>query len=151
MPDTVGGIPVHPLVVHAVVVLVPLAALGLIAIAIVPKWRSRFGILVVIASGLALGAVPLATQSGENLEEVVGESAALERHAELGDAMLASAIPLFVFSLGMWWLGRRTEQGKETPRWMSIAASVLAVLVGLGALVQVTLVGHSGAKAVWGS
>ena len=36
MFDTILGLPVHALVVHAVVVLVPLAAFGLIAIALVP-------------------------------------------------------------------------------------------------------------------
>ena len=53
MPETIGGIPLHPLVVHAVVVLIPLAALGVIAIALVPKWRSRFGILVVAVTAFA--------------------------------------------------------------------------------------------------
>ena len=37
--DLINGLPVHPLVVHAVVVLVPLAALGTIAIALRPAWR----------------------------------------------------------------------------------------------------------------
>ncbi len=32
MFDTVNGLPVHPLVVHAVVVLLPLALLGTIAV-----------------------------------------------------------------------------------------------------------------------
>ena len=32
MPETVLGLPLHPLVVHAVVVLVPLSALGAVAV-----------------------------------------------------------------------------------------------------------------------
>ena len=43
MFDTIDGLPVHALVVHAVVVLLPLALLGTIAIAVRPAWRARFG------------------------------------------------------------------------------------------------------------
>ena len=41
MFDTFLGLPVHALVVHAVVVLVPLAALGLIAIAVYRRGATR--------------------------------------------------------------------------------------------------------------
>ena len=52
MLDTVLGLPLHPLVVHAVVVLLPLVALGVMALAVVPRWRARLalpllGLLVV--------------------------------------------------------------------------------------------------------
>lgn len=43
MPDTVLGVPLHPLVAHVVVMFVPLAALGTIAVAAVPRWRSTNG------------------------------------------------------------------------------------------------------------
>jgi len=39
---TINGLPLHPLLVHAVVVLLPLAAVGSIIIAVVPKWRRRY-------------------------------------------------------------------------------------------------------------
>ena len=39
----IAGLPVHPLVVHAAVVLLPLAALVLILLVFVPAWRTRFG------------------------------------------------------------------------------------------------------------
>lgn len=150
MPETVGGIPIHPLVVHAVVVLIPLAALGVIAVAVVPKWRSRFGVLVVWAAVIAAMMVPVATESGENLEEVVGESDLIEKHAELGDTMLFGAVPLAVVAILLWWLGRRAEQGHPVPRWASFVVGAAGVVVAVLALVQVLLVGHSGAKAVWG-
>ena len=61
MPETLGGIPIHPLVVHAVVVLIPLAALGVMAISVIPRWRGRFGVLVVGAATVATALVPVAT------------------------------------------------------------------------------------------
>lgn len=150
MPETLGGIPVHPLVVHAVVVLIPLAALGVIAISLIPRWRGRFGVLVVAAAAISTALLPLATESGENLEETVGESAQLERHAELGEGMIWGAIPLLVMAVALWWLGRQADKDQPPPRWLTIIVPVLGVIVAAVALVQVVLIGHSGAKSVWG-
>lgn len=150
MPETVGGIPLHPLVVHAVVVLIPLAALGLVAIALVPRWRTRFGILVVGAAAVATALVPIATQTGEALEETVGESERLEEHAELGEGVLYTAVPLLILAIALWWLGRRAQQGTPAPRWLGLLVPALAIIVAIVAVVQMVLVGHSGAEAVWG-
>jgi uncharacterized membrane protein len=150
MPETVGGIPLHPLVVHAVVVLIPLAALGVIATAIVPRWRSRFGILVVGAAAVATAMVPVATQTGELLEERVAETELIEKHAELGEGVLYTAVPLLIVAIALWWLGRRIEQGRPAPRWLSLTVPVVGVAVAIAAIVQMVLVGHSGAEAVWG-
>lgn len=47
--DLVGGLPLHVLVVHAAVVLLPLAALGVIALVAVPRLRSRYSVLTLVA------------------------------------------------------------------------------------------------------
>ena len=65
MFDTINGMPLHPLVVHGVVVLLPLAALGTIAIAVRPVWRRTYGHLVV-----ATTAVDLPVKKGQRLGEV---------------------------------------------------------------------------------
>ena len=64
----INGVPLHPLVVHAVVVFVPLAALGALAMA-VPKWRwlARWPTLLVTLGATA--ATYVATLTGEDLEE----------------------------------------------------------------------------------
>lgn len=150
MPETLGGIPLHPLVVHAVVVLLPLAALSVIAIALVPKWRTRFGILVVAAATVVLAFVPIATSSGEQLEETVPASSQLEDHVGLGEGVIFWAVPLVVLSVALWWFGRLAQAGSPVPRWLNVLVTVAAVIVSLGSLVLIVLVGHSGAKAVWG-
>lgn len=149
MPETLGGIPLHPLVVHAVVVLIPLAAIGVIAISLVPKWRTRFGILVVGVTAVATAMVPIATSTGEQLQESKGETDLIEEHAELGDAALYSAIPLLVLAVALWWLGRRADQDAPAPRWLNLLVPTVAVVVAVVAIVQMVLIGHSGAKAVW--
>ena len=68
MPDTVFGVPLHPLVNHAAVVLVPLAVLGTLLITVVPRWRTVYGWLVVALAAVAFATVPVVTRSGRNLE-----------------------------------------------------------------------------------
>ena len=151
MPETLGGIPLHPLVVHAVVVLIPLAAMGLMAIALVPAWRIRFGSLVVAAAAIGSAFVPVATQTGEQLQQTLPSTERIEVHAELGDAVIVGAVPLLLLAIVLWWFGRRAEQGAAVPRWLNVVATVLALVVSVAATVQIVLVGHSGAEAVWGS
>ena len=73
MFDLINGLPVHPLVVHAVVVLLPLAVLGTIAIAVTTGLAPPLRPLVVAAAAVATVLVPVATSSGEALEERVGD------------------------------------------------------------------------------
>ncbi|WP_395690484.1 DUF2231 domain-containing protein [Nocardioides sp.] len=114
MPDTIYGLPLHPLIVHATAVLVPLAALLVILAVCWPRFRAWAGPLPMAMSLVALVLTPLSTASGENLEEQVGESALVERHAELGDQLLPLTIALFVFSAGFWWLDRARHRVPET-------------------------------------
>lgn len=150
MPETIGGIPIHPLVVHGVVVLIPLAALGVILIAFIPKWRERYGSLVVILALLPLLMIPVAKQSGEQLKEVVGDSDAVKTHAELGEVMLYFAIPLFLVATALWWVGRRERQHQPIGKGLSLTLAVVSVIVAISASVWVARVGHSGSDAAWG-
>jgi hypothetical protein len=145
MPDTVFGLPTHAIVVHATVVLLPLAALAVLLHAFWPDARRRLGVVTPLLAGVALVLVPMATQSGENLEHAVGRSALVERHAELADGMLPWAIGLFVVAVGLWLLDRSRAQ----PRWVPLVAGVLAVVAVVGTVQQVVRVGHAGAKATW--
>ncbi|MGV9213939.1 DUF2231 domain-containing protein [Micromonospora sp. RB23] len=152
MPDTVNGLPLHPLVVHVVVVLLPLAAIGVAALAVKPSWRGRYGALVVVIAALATVAVPLASSTGEDLEHRVGDPGV---HAQLGDTLIWFAIPLLVAAVALVWLHRRTSRpaGNRagTAGKVTVVVAALAVVVAAANLVQVYRVGDSGAKAVWGN
>ena len=110
MPDTIFGLPLHPLIVHATAVLVPLAALAVILAVCYPRFRAWAGPLPAGLSLVGLVLTPLSTASGENLEKQVPESSLVERHAELGDQLLPLTIALFVFSAGFWWLDRQQHR-----------------------------------------
>jgi uncharacterized membrane protein len=141
MFDLIDGLPVHPLVVHAVVVLLPLACLGTVAIAVRRSWRERFGPLVVGCAAVATALVPVATSSGEALERHVGDPGV---HAHLGDQLIWFAVPLLVVSAALWWFGRTAGPGVVR------ILGVLALVAAVAASVQVYRVGESGARAAWG-
>ena len=46
----IGGLPLHPLIVHATVVFVPLSVLGALVVVLFPAARRRYGSLVVITA-----------------------------------------------------------------------------------------------------
>ena len=150
MPSTVLGLPVHPLVVHAVVILVPLAALLLLASALSPRLRRWARVLTPVTAVVALLFVPLATSSGENLEESVARSHLVEEHAELGDTLLPLMAVVAVLAIVLLLLERRAASGRSMPgKALVTAVLVLCVAASLGTMVQVVRIGHSGAEAVW--
>ena len=146
--DLVNGIPVHPLVVHAAVVLIPLTALGLIMMAIWPRFSARHGWLVVASGVVAAVSSVAAKESGEVLEGRVGEPG--YDHAELGDVMPIFAAVLLAVVVVLWLIDRRTRaDGPGGRRGLRIAVAVVGVMVALANLVWVYRVGDSGAKSVW--
>ena len=104
--DNIFGVPAHPLIVHAVVVLVPLAALGALACVFSPWVRRRYGWLVAAFAVLDIVLVPLATGSGESLEERVPETALVEKHTEMGEQLLPWVIGLAVGMVALMLLAR---------------------------------------------
>ena len=146
MPETVFGLPVHPLLVHATVVTLPLAATLLIASVLVPRLRSWAGPLPLLLAIASLALVPLTTKSGENLERAIGTSKSINDHAALGEMVIWWAIGRVVVA-GVSYALRRRATAPSTA--VTVAVAVLGVVVGLGTIVQVGLTGHSGARAVW--
>ncbi|RPF27002.1 DUF2231 domain-containing protein [Georgenia muralis] len=140
MLDLVDGLPLHPLVVHAVVVLLPLAVLGTLAVVAVPRLRP-FTLLVALVATTAAVLLPVASESGEALEERVGEPGV---HAELGEQLVVIGIALAV----VLWLLTLLRRGGPGPLTAVVAA--LAVVTALLVGVQVYRVGESGARATWG-
>ncbi len=147
--DTIGGIPLHPLIVHAAVVLLPLGALGLVAIILVPRWRATFGWLVMGALAAGMLSAFAAVNSGEALADRVGEP---ERHAELGETLQIVAAILFLAAAAWFWLQRRRSAHASILGSVPQAVAAIAALaLAAGTLVLTVLVGHSGAESVWGS
>ncbi len=95
----VGGLPLHPLVVHAVVVLLPLSAAGLIGCLLRPSWRERFGAQVLLGLVVSTVAAFVAEWSGESLAAAVGSPG---QHQVWGSRVPWIALALLL--LGGGWL-----------------------------------------------
>jgi hypothetical protein len=148
---TVFGLPLHPLIVHATVVVVPVAALAVLLTTIWPRFRRWAAWGPAAAAALAVILVPITTSSGEDLERTLPHAKLIETHAHLADGLLPWVIVLLVGSLGIFWTHFAPGRpGLWTlPRWLTIVAVALAVVGSVGSLVEVVLIGHSGAAAAW--
>ncbi len=135
MPGTVFGVPLHPLVVHATVVLVPLAALLVLLAAVWPAARRRIGLWAPVVAIIALFLVPLTTSSGEDLQARVADTALVRAHAEMGDSLIpwafglaVAAIALILVSRGPALLARYAGDPdgprpvRRVPTWLTTAA-----------------------------
>ncbi len=143
MVDAVFGLPLHPLVVHAVVVLMPLSALGVIALVAVRRWRERFA--VPLLGLLAVGSVSavVAMVAGDELAEVVGSPGA---HETWGQAVAFTSVGFLLVAGGwLWWVRRPDDE----PNRAREALGWLAALIGVAVVVLTVLAGHSGSSAVW--
>ncbi len=139
MFDTVLGLPVHALVVHGVVVLLPLMAMITAAVACVPRWRAHAAWPVVLVDAGMVAMTVVARQSGLALQNRLGGQVAQE-HAALGKNLIWFAMALFLASLvvAMVRRSRRATLG-----------AVFAVVAGVFAIWWTVRVGHTGSDAVW--
>ncbi len=157
MLDTVFGLPVHPLVVHATVVIVPAAALAVGLAAIWPRFRRWAGLLPLALAAAAVVLVPISTQSGEALAERVGEGGLVERHEDLGRGLLPWVLLLLLGAVLLYVSDRRTTSRPSGgapstgSRVLAVSAVVVSLVAAAGTTVQVALIGHSGATAAWSS
>jgi hypothetical protein len=172
--STVNGLPVHALLVHLVVVLVPLTAVLLVLVALWPSARHRLSLTTAVLATLSLISVPITTEAGDWLEHHVARTALVRDHTHLGDTMLPWAIGLFLVAAAL--AAREKLRGRGLPyrhtradgpgtthaaavgtartdglggRPATVVLAVLALLVAVGATVTVYRIGESGARAAW--
>lgn len=139
--DLVGGLPIHPLSVHAAATLIPLSAVALLILVLVPKWRKTFFPLTLGALGVSVVLAFVAKQSGEALSARVGTPA---EHQALGDILFPASIGLFALGLAFYILEKSTG-----PKWTTQLAGAAASVAVIGVVGLTVLVGHSGAEATW--
>jgi hypothetical protein len=149
-------IPLHPLAVHFGVVLGLAGAVAVLLAAVVPRFRRWLGWGLPLAGVAAAVALRVTESLGEVLEESGAQydTAAVHEHAELGELAGSAGIALAVVSIVLWLatsdVARRRWTGRW-PGWLTRVVQVSAVALSVGAVVAITLAGHSGASAVWGS
>ena len=154
----IAGLPLHPLVVHAAVVLTPLAAVVVAAFAVRAPWRWLTRWPAALLSVGALGAVFAAKVTGTSFLHDRPELAPLVRvHQHRANVLFLLMIAFTVLTLvGTWSLGGATAlasgRGARDSR-VAVLDRVLPAVLVVGAvlvLVWVVLTGDAGARAVWG-
>ena len=168
--STVHGLPVHVLLVHAVVVLVPLCGLILALSSVWPAARRRLAAPNALLGLFTLVLVPVTTSAGEWLQGHVDSGALVRHHAELGDTAIWFTVPVAALAVLMWWRNREIaaadghlpppgplsrilahDRPLLAPRSSAVAAVIAsACIVTAGAAAyDIYRIGDSGAKAAW--
>jgi len=144
MFNTFQGLPLHALVVHATVVLVPLMCLLTVLVAVRPVLRVKYAWWTFAADVLLVGLVFVTMESGEDFETLLkaGNDPLVQRHEDLGRQLIWFVIALAVTALIVALL---KDRGGSASTGATLVTTVAAVLV----LIWVVRIGHSGAEAAW--
>lgn len=146
--ETFHGLPLHPLVVHAVVVLLPLTALCVVLHALWPAAARRLGGVTPLLGIVCAVLVPFTIQTGHAFARTLGFNGTLPplvlTHEQLANRLVPWSIGLAVAAIAIWLVRRSTA-----PRGLLIAVAVLAIVGAVGTTIAVAQTGEAGARAVW--
>jgi len=160
MFDQIGNMPLHPLVLHAAVVGIPLAVL-LAFLFVFPKTRAwarwAFGLTVLGATAATF----VSKESGEAFQQMQnlqpGTSAAadlIQKHGQLADQLFIIMIIFSVIGVANVLLvsrgssaGGTTSAGGRRP--LDLILPALLVVIAVIAMIWVIRVGDLGSRAVW--
>lgn len=142
MFDTITGLPLHPLVIHAVVVLLPLMALLSVVVAVRAPLRERYSWWVVGGNVVVFLITLVAKLSGQSLQTSMGGQVAKE-HGELGSSLPWFVLFLVVASVGV--------AGTRRNKTLGPVAVVVVIIAAVLAVFWTVRTGDAGSRAVWGS
>jgi hypothetical protein len=151
------NLPLHVLVIHAVVVVLPVGALTGIAFALVPKWRwlLRWPVLL-LGVGSALLAFVAILSGNAFLTAVPQLEQLIKLHRARGILLFWYSLAFMVLTiLAFLWLagpsplasGKGAKATKSRPLELVLSAAV--VVMGVLVIWQTVRTGDAGAKAVW--
>jgi hypothetical protein len=157
MFDKIGDMPLHPLVIHAVVFGIPLAVLLALLFAF-PKTRewARWPLAIVVVGATAVTFV--ARQSGLAFEAALGIKPGnpvgdlILQHSLLANQLFYIMIVFAAIGLINVFVVRKTTSDDGPARQHAIIRIVLPILLvaaALVALIWIVRVGDLGARAVW--
>jgi hypothetical protein len=157
MFDKIGDMPLHPLVIHAVVFGIPLAVLLALLFAF-PKTRewARWPLAIVVVGATVVTFV--ARQSGLAFEAALGIKPGnpvgdlILQHSLLANQLFYIMIVFAAIGLINVFVVRKSTShgaGAKQPAIIRIVLPILLVAAALVALIWIVRVGDLGARAVW--
>jgi Predicted membrane protein (DUF2231) len=145
--DTFLGLPIHALVLHAVVIGVPVTALITAVVSARAPWRERWAGWVALLNGAMLIVTYVTRESGKELFkrlDSLGAADVARSHRDWGLFLIWPMLALFVLSV-LIWLATRQAAGAPVMTVLSILT-----LIAAGFVTYWTVrTGHSGSEAVW--
>lgn len=148
MFDTFTGLPMHVLVIHFVVVLVPLSAMATIAVFLRPAWRERYAAPVAALNVAMLVLTFVTVEAGWDLQSryrKLGDTQAPKNHHEgLGKALLIIVLVLAVASVGTWAGGVA-----KLPALAVTGLAGLVAVLAVASIVLTVLTGDAGSRSHW--
>jgi plastocyanin/uncharacterized membrane protein len=139
------GLPLHPLIVHAPVALIPLVAIGMVVLLVRPSLRATLApIVAVLAIGAAVTSIG-AVWSGEQLGEALGRGDELGAHESWGQMTRTFAVIVALGAAGFAAADRRLSRRPAIASGLGIVTAGLAI----AAVAVVGVTGHRGATLSW--
>jgi uncharacterized membrane protein len=161
MFDKLFDLPAHPLLIHAPIVLLPIAAIATVVLAAKPAWRARASWWMVGALFVIVVLLFGAKESGEALiaayDRANGAGAVdISKHQDLAETTFLMTLGWFAV-FGLLTVLERVEPVRvgfleAVASNMVARQTIAAVAAVLGILATVWLIrtGHEGARSVWG-
>jgi hypothetical protein len=147
----INGLPLHPLVVHAAVVLGPLAALSALAYVGLPRHRDLLRWVTLVAVLLATASIWAAYLTGNNFfsngdfdhfsQKIQDRIATHQSYARTLRWITTGFAVVTVLAT---WLHDRTGAARVVLGFLVVAGAILT-------LIWIALTGEAGARAVWGT
>lgn len=156
MFDLIAGLPLHVLVIHAVVVLGPLAAATASAHALVPRWRRLLRWPTLLLAVVTGAGAWVAARSGEALVQRVSTIRPettnfdlLATHQDAGQRAMVVSLVFMVVAVAAALLLRPPDAAGRQSRGLSVGLAALSVATAVAAVVAIVLAGDAGARVVW--
>lgn len=176
MFEQIGGLPLHPLLIHAAVVFVPLLAIGAVVYAVVPRLRRLLWWAVGLLAVAGAGSAVLARFSGVAFRKRLLRKHLLtpeftpkvDAHQHFGTVTMWVTIALAVVALVLLWVapGRRSTPGDVSSGGsisrraggtamqgtaVQVVFAVVVIGLAVASIYYVYRTGDSGARMAWGS
>ncbi|MEU0095688.1 DUF2231 domain-containing protein [Kribbella sp. NPDC006257] len=157
MFERFGDLPLHVLVIHVTVLVLPVGALTAIVFALVPKWRWLLRWPTLLLGLASLVCAFVAKESGEAFVKAVPQLDPLVKvHQDRGDLLFIFCIVFAVVAVAAFLLlsgptalasGKGAKETKSRPLELLVSAAV--IVIGVAVIYQTIRTGDAGAKAVW--
>ena len=162
MDYEIAGLPLHVLLVHAIVVLVPLLALLLVVIAAWPAARRVLWLPALIGAAVLLPLGLATIEAGKWLEVRVPPAPLIQEHTAIGESIVPWLVSLLVLAavVAAWAVvellsARNVGRDEPAPPGRGIrigvgaALTLAALVIAIGSTWTLVQIAEAGSRAVW--